>query len=92
MPTPITNFYTLAGLDNVYTDYNSANQETVQKGIRNIYPVSFTVKADAEAFRSGQWDTYLSNHYAFFFDRREIVDTDTFSLGSIFNQVLFGHF
>lgn len=66
MPTPITNFYTLAGLDNVYTDYNSANQETVQKGIRNIYPVSFTVKADAEAFRSGQWDTYLSNHYAHF--------------------------
>ena len=52
-------YYTWPGLEGVYTDYNSANQEVSKKGMKNIYPVAFSTEEDANAFREGMWDEYL---------------------------------
>ena len=59
-------YYTWPGLEGVYTDYNSANQEVSKKGMKNIYPVAFSTEEDANAFREGMWDEYLKEHYTRF--------------------------
>lgn len=54
-------YYTLTGMDQVYTDYNVADAAKNSMAIKedNHFPVPFSTKEDAEAFRQGRWDTYL---------------------------------
>lgn len=66
-------YYTWLGLEGIYTDYNSANQEVVKKGMKNIYPVAFSTEEDADAFRKGMWNEYLKEHYARFFTDADAV-------------------
>lgn len=56
-------YYSINGFDKVYDNYNQANAEAVAKKIKNNYPVAFTSKEDAEAFRLGRWDEYLRENY-----------------------------
>lgn len=59
-------YYTLIGMDKVYTDYKFADAAKKSMEIKgdSDYPVPFSTEDDAEAFRQGKWDTYLKEHYA----------------------------
>lgn len=55
----IKKYYTLTGFDGVYESYEEASKEWVSKKITNDYPLAFSTREDAEAFRTGKWDEYL---------------------------------
>ena len=72
-------YYTLVGLDGVYEDYNEAVKNVKNKA--TDYPVSFSTKDDAEAFRQGKWDEYLEdklekNHAVYETDADAVIYAD----------------
>lgn len=81
-------YYSWPGLDASYTEYEGANREVAEKGIKNVYPVGFSSREEADAFRKGMWDSYLKENYAYY---RTDADAVIYADGSNVKNVVAGY-